>query len=33
MAVSAAQAVIALSRGEWPEGRLVNPEVKGRFRW
>jgi phosphoglycerate dehydrogenase-like enzyme len=33
MAVSAAEAVIALSRGRWPEEKLVNPEVRARFRW
>ena len=33
MAVSAAQAIIALSRGGWPEAQVVNPEVRGRFRW
>jgi D-3-phosphoglycerate dehydrogenase len=33
MASSAARSVIALSRGEWPEGQLVNREVKTRFRW
>jgi D-3-phosphoglycerate dehydrogenase len=33
MAISAAQAIIALSRGEWPAEKVVNPEVKARFRW
>jgi phosphoglycerate dehydrogenase-like enzyme len=33
MAVSAAQAIISLSRGEWPAEKIVNPEVRGRFRW
>jgi len=33
MTSSAAQAVIALSRGEWPEPQIVNPMVKHRFRW
>ncbi|HXG08543.1 MAG TPA: phosphoglycerate dehydrogenase [Gemmataceae bacterium] len=33
MAVSAAQAIVALSRGEWPAEKVVNPEVRARFRW
>jgi phosphoglycerate dehydrogenase-like enzyme len=33
MAMSAAQAIISLSRGEWPEFKIVNPEVRERFRW
>jgi D-3-phosphoglycerate dehydrogenase len=33
MAESAAQAIISLSRGEWPAEKIVNPEVKARFRW
>lgn len=33
MALSAAEAIIALSRGEWPAEKIVNPEVRGRFRW
>jgi phosphoglycerate dehydrogenase-like enzyme len=33
MAVAAAQAIIALSRGGWPEAQVVNQEVRGRFRW
>ncbi len=33
MALSAAQAIVDLSRGEWPAEKIVNPEVKGRFRW
>jgi D-3-phosphoglycerate dehydrogenase len=33
MAVSAAQAIISLSRGEWPAEKVVNPEVRARFRW
>jgi phosphoglycerate dehydrogenase-like enzyme len=33
MALSAAEAIIALSRGEWPEEKIVNPEVRDRFRW
>jgi phosphoglycerate dehydrogenase-like enzyme len=33
MALSAAEAVISLSRGEWPAEKVVNPEVRERFRW
>jgi phosphoglycerate dehydrogenase-like enzyme len=33
MALSAAQAIVALSRGEWPAEQIVNPEVRARFRW
>ncbi|HEX5269258.1 MAG TPA: phosphoglycerate dehydrogenase [Gemmataceae bacterium] len=33
MALSAAQAIVSLSRGEWPAEKVVNPEVKERFRW
>jgi phosphoglycerate dehydrogenase-like enzyme len=33
MAVSAARAIVALSRGEWPAEQVVNPEVRARFRW
>jgi D-3-phosphoglycerate dehydrogenase len=33
MALSAAQAIVSLSRGEWPAEKVVNPEVKARFRW
>ncbi len=33
MALSAAEAIISLSRGEWPAEKIVNPEVQGRFRW
>jgi phosphoglycerate dehydrogenase-like enzyme len=33
MALSAAEAVAALSRGEWPAEKVVNPEVRERFRW
>jgi phosphoglycerate dehydrogenase-like enzyme len=33
MAQSAAEAVIALSRGQWPAEKIVNPEVRDRFRW
>jgi phosphoglycerate dehydrogenase-like enzyme len=33
MALSAAQAVVALSRGEWPAEKVVNPQVRVRFQW
>lgn len=33
MALSAAQAIASLSRGEWPAEKIVNPEVRQRFRW
>jgi phosphoglycerate dehydrogenase-like enzyme len=33
MALSAARAIVALSRGEWPAEQVVNPEVRARFRW
>jgi D-3-phosphoglycerate dehydrogenase len=33
MALSAARAIVALSRGEWPAEQVVNPEVRQRFRW
>ncbi len=33
MALSAAMAVVSLSRGEWPEEKIVNPAVRDRFRW
>lgn len=33
MALSAAQAIVALARGEWPAEKVVNPEVRERFRW
>ena len=33
MALSAAQAIISLSRGEWPAEKVVNPEVKAKFKW
>jgi phosphoglycerate dehydrogenase-like enzyme len=33
MALSAAQAIISLSRGEWPAEKIVNPEVRAKFRW
>ena len=33
MAYAAAQAIVKLSRGEWPAEQIVNPEVRARFRW
>ena len=33
MAMSAAQAIISLSRGEWPAEKVVNAEVRKTFRW
>jgi D-3-phosphoglycerate dehydrogenase len=33
MALSAAQAVVSLSRGEWPVEKVVNPAARDTFRW
>jgi phosphoglycerate dehydrogenase-like enzyme len=33
MAQSAAEAIVSLSRGEWPAEKVVNPEVKAKFKW
>jgi phosphoglycerate dehydrogenase-like enzyme len=33
MALSAAEAIAALKRGEWPGEKVVNPAVRERFRW
>jgi len=33
MALSAAEAIVALSRGEWPAEKVVNPEVRAKYRW
>jgi D-3-phosphoglycerate dehydrogenase len=33
MARSAAEAIVSLSRGEWPAEKIVNPEVRAAFRW
>jgi D-3-phosphoglycerate dehydrogenase len=33
MALSAARAVVSLSQGEWPAEKVVNPDVRERFRW
>ena len=32
MALSAARAIVALSKGEWPAEQIVNPEVRAKFR-
>lgn len=33
MARSAAEAIASLWKGEWPTEKVVNPDVKSRFRW
>jgi phosphoglycerate dehydrogenase-like enzyme len=33
MAFSAAEAIVSLSRGEWPTEKVVNPTVKTTFQW
>jgi D-3-phosphoglycerate dehydrogenase len=33
MAMSAAQAIVDLSRGRWPAEKVVNPAVQAKFRW
>jgi D-3-phosphoglycerate dehydrogenase len=33
MALSGAEAIVSLSRGEWPAEKIVNPQVKEKFRW
>ncbi len=33
MAFSAAQAIVDLSRGQWPAEKVVNPDVRSKFRW
>jgi len=33
MARSAAEAVVSLHRGEWPAEKMVNPDVRAKFRW
>ncbi len=33
MALSAAQAIIDLSQGKWPKEKIVNPEVRAKFKW
>jgi D-3-phosphoglycerate dehydrogenase len=33
MALSAAQAIVSLSTGEWPAEKVVNPEVRAKYKW
>lgn len=33
MARSCAEAIVALSQGQWPTEKIVNPEVKAKFKW
>jgi phosphoglycerate dehydrogenase-like enzyme len=33
MALLAATAIAKISQGEWPTELIVNPEVKGKFKW
>jgi D-3-phosphoglycerate dehydrogenase len=33
MALAAAGAIVALSRGQWPTEQIVNPQVREKFRW
>jgi D-3-phosphoglycerate dehydrogenase len=33
MAYSAAQAIVSLSRGEWPAEKVVNPQVRATHKW
>ncbi|MFL5341805.1 MAG: phosphoglycerate dehydrogenase [Gemmataceae bacterium] len=33
MALSAAQAIVDLSQGKWPKEKIVNPEVRAKFKW
>jgi len=33
MALSAAQAIVDLSRGAWPAEKIVNPDAKAKFAW
>jgi phosphoglycerate dehydrogenase-like enzyme len=33
MGLEAARCIVALAGGKWPEGAVVNAELKGRFRW
>lgn len=33
MAHSAAQAIVSLSKGEWPAEKIVNPDVRAKFKW
>ena len=33
MAYSAAQAIVSLSKGEWPAEKVVNPDVRSKYKW
>jgi phosphoglycerate dehydrogenase-like enzyme len=33
MAESAARAIVDVSKGQWPAEKIVNPEVRARFKW
>ena len=33
MALASAQSIVALAKGGWPASQVVNPEVRGRFKW
>jgi D-3-phosphoglycerate dehydrogenase len=33
MAAEAAQCIIDLSKGVWPDGAVINNELKGKWRW
>jgi phosphoglycerate dehydrogenase-like enzyme len=33
MALSAVQAIVDLSRGQWPVEKVVNPQVRSKFQW
>ncbi len=33
MALSAAEAIVSLSKGEWPAEKVVNPDVRAKYRW
>jgi D-3-phosphoglycerate dehydrogenase / 2-oxoglutarate reductase len=33
MALSAAEAIVSLSKGEWPAEKIVNPDVRAEFKW
>jgi D-3-phosphoglycerate dehydrogenase len=33
MAESAARAIVDISKGQWPAEKIVNPEVRAKFKW
>ena len=33
MALSAAEAIVSLMRGDWPAEKIVNPDVRGKYKW